>query len=167
MYEKTFLQILKDLRDSNQSMSRVVSHPEFKAFPLVERVELLKKYAPLIREHSRYDRKFWEDVTAGAVGIAMTAPVLGGFVSHAVASSRHGYEQGVAAGSGEPFDKPAPVLSLTPTGSILFGAGSGIAASSLRKATSARRDLINIKSFLRPEAGATTDEDAVKVISRS
>lgn len=164
MHEQVFLNLIEKYQDSGQSLDRILKDPAFKDIPLAERVELLKKYAHVIREGSKADSQYWKDLALGSAGVAVAAGIAANPFANQV---KHFINLGEASARGEEYTGPKPNVAigawsmLAMTGSLRAGIGK------FNEATSSYQTRKLVKSYLKPEEGATTTRDAIDVLTRS
>ena len=163
MHEQLFLSLLAKLKNSGQSLDRVLREPEFKEIPLVDRVELLKKYGHVIHQGTAPDATYWKSLALGSAGVALAglsaADPIGRVMSW-------GHRKGMADELGQPFNEPMPKV-LGPMNLMGISTGVGISMSNLKKTNEANYQRKLVKAFLKSEAGATSQDDAINILARS
>lgn len=164
MNEQVFLNLIEKYKNEDKSLDRILRDPIFKDIPIAERVDLLKKYGHVIRQGSKVDSTYWKDLALGSVGTAIAGSIAAGPIAD---KFKYYMAMGEAAGQGVEFTQRPPQASISAINMMLMSSAGGAGLSKfndLHKSLAARK---LVKSYLKPEEGATSTRDAIHVITRS
>lgn len=163
MHEALFLKLLQGYESAGLSLSRIISDPQFKSIPLEERIALLRKFAPRIKQGTKVDKTLWSDFALGSVGMAIAGyPVAKGMVQSAIAGGkiRDEYEE-----TGKFNPKDIPHLTMGDVG--VMSLGISIGGSPMNSARTFMRDRGLVNRYLSKPSEHTTTDNAIDVIART